>query len=122
MDKEQVVKIAQRYKAAVAKHFPGHGDTDSDSHIKLPVIDVDFETFKKRELVPFIYLIKENIPAVMSGHLSFPKIDSSGAPASLSKYFLTDLLRGELGYKGRYDDERRYALCRLSFKRIPNGY
>lgn len=83
-----------------AKHFPGHGDTDSDSHIKLPVIDVDFETFKKRELVPFIYLIKENIPAVMSGHLSFPKIDSSGAPASLSKYFLTDLLRGELGYKG----------------------
>lgn len=83
-----------------AKHFPGHGATNSDSHINLPVIDVDFETFKNRELVPFIYLIRENIPAIMSGHLSFPKIDPSGAPASLSKYFLTDLLRGQLGYKG----------------------
>lgn len=83
-----------------AKHFPGHGDTDSDSHIHLPVIDIDFETFKNRELVPFIYLIKEHIPAVMSGHLAFPQIDASGAPASLSKYFLTDLLRGELGFSG----------------------
>ncbi len=82
------------------KHFPGHGDTSYDSHINLPTIDVDFETFKKRELVPFMYLIKQNVPAVMSGHLSFPKIDSSGTPASLSKYFLTDLLREQLGYQG----------------------
>lgn len=82
------------------KHFPGHGDTSYDSHINLPQIDIDFKTFKNRELVPFEYLIKENVPAVMSGHLSFPQIDKSGAPASLSKYFLTDLLRGQLGYKG----------------------
>lgn len=83
-----------------AKHFPGHGDTESDSHIKMPVIDIDYTTFMKREMVPFEYLIKEHIPAVMSGHLSFPRIDKSGAPASLSKYFLTDLLRGKLGYQG----------------------
>lgn len=83
-----------------AKHFPGHGATENDSHIYLPVIDIDFDTFKNRELVPFVYLIKNRIPAIMSGHLSFPQIDSSGAPASLSKYFLTDLLRGELGYEG----------------------
>ena len=82
------------------KHFPGHGDTSYDSHINLPTIDIDFKTFKNRELVPFEFLIKENVPAVMSGHLSFPQIDKSGAPASLSKYFLTDLLRGQLGYKG----------------------
>ncbi len=82
------------------KHFPGHGDTSLDSHGHLPIIDVDFETFKNRELVPYIYLIKEKVPAVMSGHLAFPQIDSSGAPASLSKYFLTDLLRNQLGYKG----------------------
>lgn len=82
------------------KHFPGHGDTRFDSHINLPSIEVDFDTFTKRELVPFMYLIKQNVPAVMSGHLSFPKIDPSGTPASLSKYFLTDLLRGQLGYKG----------------------
>lgn len=82
------------------KHFPGHGDTSYDSHINLPSIDVDFDTFTKRELVPFMYLIKQNVPAVMSGHLSFPKIDPTGTPASLSKYFLTDLLRGQLGFKG----------------------
>ena len=82
------------------KHFPGHGDTELDSHGKLPVIDIDFETFKNRELVPYMYLIKEGCPAIMSGHLSFPQIDSSGAPASLSKYFLTDLLRNQMGYDG----------------------
>lgn len=82
------------------KHFPGHGDTSYDSHINLPEIDIDWKTFKSRELVPFEYLINENVPAVMSGHLSFPQIDKSGAPASLSKYFLTELLRNQLGYKG----------------------
>jgi len=82
------------------KHFPGHGDTENDSHIYLPKIDCDFETFTNRELVPFRYLINSGVPAVMSGHLSFPKIDPSGTPASLSKYFLTDLLRGQLGYEG----------------------
>ena len=82
------------------KHFPGHGDTDLDSHGRLPQIDIDFETFKNRELVPYMYLLKEGTPAIMSGHLSFPQIDKSGAPASLSKYFLTDLLRGQLGYDG----------------------
>ncbi len=82
------------------KHFPGHGDTQYDSHIHLPEIQIDFETFENRELVPFKYLIKENVPAVMSGHLSFPEIDKSGAPASLSKYFLTELLRNQLGFDG----------------------
>ena len=82
------------------KHFPGHGDTNLDSHGRLPVINISFDTFKTRELVPYYYLIKENVPAVMSGHLSFPQIEQSGVPASLSKYFLTDLLRNQLGYKG----------------------
>ncbi|MCQ2574021.1 MAG: glycoside hydrolase family 3 protein [Treponema sp.] len=82
------------------KHFPGHGDTENDSHGTLPKIDVDFETFTNRELIPFRYLINTGVPAVMSGHLSFPRIEPSGTPASLSKYFLTDLLRGQLGYQG----------------------
>ena len=82
------------------KHFPGHGDTELDSHGKLPVIDIDFETFTTRELVPFNYLIQHGVPALMTGHLSFPQIDSTGAPASLSNYFLTQLLRNQLGYKG----------------------
>lgn len=83
-----------------AKHFPGHGDTELDSHGRLPVIDISFDTFKTREIVPYTYLIKEKVPAIMSGHLSYPQIDDSGAPASLSEYFLKDLLRGQLGYQG----------------------
>lgn len=82
------------------KHFPGHGDTYVDSHGRLPVINIDFETFQNRELVPYLYMIRDNVPAVMSGHLSYPQIEPSGAPASLSKYFLTDLLRNQLGFDG----------------------
>lgn len=83
-----------------AKHFPGHGDTDLDSHGKLPVIDIDRGTWERRELVPFKRLIDSGIPAIMSGHLSFPQIDADGAPASLSKKFLTDILRNKLGFEG----------------------
>jgi beta-N-acetylhexosaminidase len=83
-----------------AKHFPGHGDTGIDSHGKLPVIDIDSPTLHSRELIPFKSLVDENIPAIMSGHLSFPQIEPSGAPASLSKKILTDILRNELGFEG----------------------
>lgn len=83
-----------------AKHFPGHGDTENDSHVFLPSIQADLNTIAKRELVPFKYLIDAKVPAIMSGHLSFPKIRANGEPASLSEYFLTELLRKQLGYKG----------------------
>ena len=83
-----------------AKHFPGHGDTENDSHVFLPSIPCNLETLHNRELIPFIYLIEAHVPAIMSGHLSFPKIRENGEPASLSEYFLTELLRKELGYKG----------------------
>lgn len=83
-----------------AKHFPGHGDTENDSHVFLPKINADFDTISKRELVPFKYLIDADVPAIMSGHLSFPLIRQNGEPASLSPYFLGELLRNQLGYKG----------------------
>lgn len=83
-----------------AKHFPGHGDTSQDSHGKLPQINIDEEVFESRELVPFKYLIRAGIPAIMSAHLSFPNIEPDGTPASLSKKMLTELLRNKLGYKG----------------------
>ncbi|MGI5172783.1 glycoside hydrolase family 3 protein [Treponema sp. OMZ 840] len=83
-----------------AKHFPGHGDTGADSHGKLPVIDIDLKTLESRELVPFQYLIKGNIPAIMSGHLNFPHILPGNKPASLSSFFLTDILRSKMGFKG----------------------
>ncbi len=83
-----------------AKHFPGHGDTSLDSHGNLPEINIDYETLDSRELVPFKYLIAEKIPAIMSGHLSFPKIIANGEPASLSKTFLSEILRKKLHYEG----------------------
>lgn len=83
-----------------AKHFPGHGDTSDDSHGHLPHIKVSSDILEQRELIPFKFLIQENIPAIMSGHLSFPNITTDGEPASLSHYFITDLLRTEMNYKG----------------------
>jgi beta-N-acetylhexosaminidase len=83
-----------------AKHFPGHGDTGDDSHGRLPVIDIDKDTLLSREIVPFRYAVKSGIPAIMSGHLSFPQIVPDGAPASLSRDLLTGLLREELGFDG----------------------
>ncbi|MDA8424585.1 MAG: glycoside hydrolase family 3 protein [Treponema sp.] len=85
---------------ATAKHFPGHGDTDLDSHLALPVIRIDEKTLWNRELVPYRMLVGEGIPAIMSGHLCFPLVSGSTDPASLSRFFLTDLLRKRLGFKG----------------------
>ncbi len=85
---------------ATAKHFPGHGDTLTDSHGRLPVILADARLLRTRELVPFSALIRDGVPAVMAGHLSFPAIDPGGGPASLSSRFMTGILRSELGFKG----------------------
>jgi beta-N-acetylhexosaminidase len=83
-----------------AKHYPGHGDTDLDSHGVLPRIDASFETLWNRELVPYRILSREGLPAVMSGHLAFPGTQSASAPASLSPFFLKEVLRDQIGYTG----------------------
>ena len=83
-----------------AKHYPGHGDTALDSHGVLPQIDVSFETLWERELVPYRMLAAEGLPALMSGHLAFPKTRAANAPASLSPWFLRDVLRDKIGYRG----------------------
>jgi beta-N-acetylhexosaminidase len=83
-----------------AKHFPGHGDTDLDSHGVLPEIGASFEQLWERELVPYRMLAKERLPAVMSGHLSFPNTQAGKVPASLSSWFLQDILRGTIGFEG----------------------
>lgn len=85
---------------ASPKHFPGHGATDVDSHGKLPLIDTDEETLNKRELVPFKEAMKNELDAVMVGHIAFPKLDPSGLPATMSGFFLTDVLRKQMGFKG----------------------
>ncbi|MDR2607531.1 MAG: glycoside hydrolase family 3 protein [Treponema sp.] len=83
-----------------AKHYPGHGDTGLDSHGVLPRIDASFEVLWDRELSPYRIMAKEGLPAVMSGHLSFPNTQAADAPASLSSYFLDEVLRERIGFKG----------------------
>ncbi len=97
-----------------AKHYPGHGATELDSHGVLPRIDIDEEELWNRELVPYRVLADEGLPAIMSAHLSFPKIEPSGLPASLSHHFMTDILRTRLGFRGVAitDDLRMKALGR----------
>lgn len=86
--------------AACAKHFPGHGDASTDSHIELPIIAADADALVARELVPFYAAIKESVRSVMVGHLAVPALDASGQIASLSEVIVRGLLRERLGYGG----------------------
>jgi beta-N-acetylhexosaminidase len=83
---------------ACAKHFPGHGDTAVDSHLDLPTIDVGAEVLQERELVPFRAAVGAGVDAVMPSHLLVPAVDDR--PASVSRRFLVDVLRTDLGFTG----------------------
>ncbi|QQS30061.1 MAG: serine hydrolase [Sphingobacteriales bacterium] len=93
---------------ACAKHFPGHGDTNSDSHYSLPVINHNIEHLKNIELYPFKELISKKVSGVMVAHLSIPALDNSivkppvtqTMPTTLSKKVVTDLLKKEMKYEG----------------------
>ena len=86
---------------AVSKHFPGHGDTDTDSHKDLPIIKHSFERLDSLELYPFKIAIEQGIMGMMAAHLSIPALDDTPNQASsLSKKVVTDLLKDSLGFKG----------------------
>ncbi|MGW9686807.1 glycoside hydrolase family 3 protein [Flagellimonas sp. 2504JD1-5] len=82
------------------KHFPGHGDTATDSHLGLPVITKSKEDLWENELYPFSKLIKHGVYAVMVGHLAVPALDDSENPATTSSKIITDVLRTELKFDG----------------------
>ncbi|MCK9216314.1 MAG: beta-N-acetylhexosaminidase [Firmicutes bacterium] len=90
--------LASRGIISAVKHYPGHGDTISDSHETLPIINIDCDTLRIRELIPFQTAINKGIDAVMIGHLLFPKIDDK--PATKSQVFIKNILRGDLGFHG----------------------
>lgn len=86
---------------ASAKHFPGHGDTDTDSHLALPVIDFTKERLDSVELYPFRKIINEGVAGIMVAHLSVPNLEpNKSLPSSLSKPIVTDLLQNEMQFKG----------------------
>lgn len=82
---------------ACAKHFPGHGDTDVDSHYDLPILNLSEDELKKRELVPFQTAIDHGIGIIMTGHILFPQIDAD-FPATLSHKITTGILRQQMSY------------------------
>jgi beta-N-acetylhexosaminidase len=86
--------------AATAKHFPGHGDTSTDSHTGLPVIKHSRSQWSKLDAPPFAAAIEADVDAIMSAHVVMPELDPSGDPATLSKPILTGLLREKLGFGG----------------------
>lgn len=96
------IRGAQQHgQIATAKHFPGHGDVSVDSHLQLPTLDVDRARLDRVELPPFRAAIAEGVGAIMSAHIHMPAIEKEkGLPATLSRAALTDLLRGELGFRG----------------------
>ncbi len=83
-----------------AKHFPGHGRTADDSHGRLPVIETTLDELFEADLLPYDFLIKENLPSIMSGHLAFPSITGNKMPASISSFFLKDILREKMQFDG----------------------
>ncbi len=107
-DKEKVaqygIALMQGMKdagvAGSAKHFPGHGDTDVDSHLSLPVLPFPYQRLDSLEMYPFKHLIAAGVDMVMVGHLNVPALDPSGTPSSISKKIVTELLREKLGFNG----------------------
>ena len=84
---------------ACAKHYPGHGSTGVDSHIDLPVLDINTDILKNRDLIPFQSSIEAGVASIMTAHIAFPKIGDGNA-VTISKELVSDLLREEMGFKG----------------------
>jgi beta-N-acetylhexosaminidase len=107
-DPARVSKMARAYirgsqaagAMATAKHFPGHGDTSTDSHLELPTIDVDRARLDQIELPPFRAAIEEGVGGVMSAHIALPRIETEKLPATLSSKVLTGVLRTEMNFTG----------------------
>jgi beta-N-acetylhexosaminidase len=98
---ETIQAIQSSGVSAVAKHFPGHGDTDVDSHRDLPVVPHPLERLESLELLPFKSAMQAGVDGIMTAHLYLPAIEPQpDVPATLSKTVLTGLLREQLGYQG----------------------
>ena len=106
-----IAGIQKNNVAAAAKHFPGHGDTSEDSHSSLPSVNKSMEEIEKCELVPFKNAVENGVDMIMTAHIQFPKIETQTVksestgdeiylPATLSKTFVTDILRNKFGFNG----------------------
>ncbi|HEU4343721.1 MAG TPA: glycoside hydrolase family 3 N-terminal domain-containing protein, partial [Candidatus Binatia bacterium] len=122
-DPKEVIRFAQPWMRGLrdggiipcAKHFPGHGDTDKDSHFDLPVVEKPLAELKRVELPPFVQACTDGIESLMTAHVLFRSLDES-RPATLSQAIIGGLLRQELGYDGLvYSDD-------MEMKAISDNY
>jgi len=95
-----VNEVQSRGIHATAKHFPGHGDTEKDSHDSLPTVARSREQLASCELMPFQAAINAGCRLIMTAHVAYPALDPSGTPATLSPIILQNLLRKEMGFEG----------------------
>lgn len=131
-DPAKVIKFSNKWTQGLrdggiipcGKHFPGHGDTDQDSHLTLPVVDRSLEELKAIELPPFAHACRNKMEALMTAHVLYPALDAELA-ATLSHPIITGLLRQQLGYdgvvfsddmemkaiSGRYGDQEAAGFC-----------
>lgn len=86
--------------AATGKHFPGRGHSNTDAHFGLPEIDLDRETLMRVHLAPYKALIAAGLPCIMAAFTAYPALGAAGVPAATCRAVVTDLLRGELGFRG----------------------
>ncbi|MFP4509449.1 MAG: glycoside hydrolase family 3 protein [Spirochaetaceae bacterium] len=98
-----------------AKHFPGHGNAVGDSHLLLPRLQEDLSELRDVDLLPFRMMIHEGVPAVLSAHIAFPNITGTDTPASLSSFFMRDILRDELDFSGIAVTDDMYMLGAVEY-------
>ncbi|GAB3180762.1 glycoside hydrolase family 3 N-terminal domain-containing protein [Telluribacter humicola] len=93
--------LQRNHVIATAKHFPGHGDTDTDSHLTLPVVNHSAERLQEIDIYPYKKMIADSLMGVLSGHLFVPALDNTPQqPSSLSHKVVTELLQNEMGFRG----------------------
>ena len=116
------LSLMNGFKAAgivsVVKHFPGHGDTATDSHYKVPVVRADYDYLEKVHLAPFAEAVRQGVPGVMTSHILYPALDNKNI-ATFSKPILHDLLREKMGFKGFIVTDSLDMKSATSFCTIP---
>lgn len=97
---EMIRGLQENRVLACAKHFPGHGDTDMDSHLSLPRVTKPVEQLERMELPPFVRAVEAGVAGIMTAHIIFPELEPEEVPATMSRRIITGLLRDRLGYDG----------------------
>ncbi|MDR1443797.1 MAG: glycosyl hydrolase family 3, partial [Treponema sp.] len=118
---EVIRAFAEAGLLCCGKHFPGHGDTAVDSHLDLPRVDKDLAALETCELIPFKAAIAAGIPAIMTTHILFPRLEERSLPATMSRTIITGLLKEKLGFSGLVLSDGMEMKAIGDFYGVPEG-